>query len=177
MSNVFRRVWSNFIASRTAGPSILEQRFKVGLADFDLPAGWQAEKKSEYVFVARSSDGQQQATISLFRFETEISFDGFKELCRRRLKIERQQLADGVLEFDPPVEDGESFSGCFSGGDKQNGRLFSGYLSAIERELIVIYVEAFGIAHSEHLNAFYGLVGGLKRKMKSATGTPRDSLT
>src|SRR5260370_7705478 len=102
MASMFKRIWSNLIDSWTAGPSIhLQQRFQVGSASFFLPFGWQPLKNSQEILTACSADGTQRATISVVHFESEVTFDCFKALCEKRLKIENQQLPQGHVDPDP----------------------------------------------------------------------------
>jgi hypothetical protein len=51
----------------------------------------------------------------------------------------------------------------FSGGEKRTGRVFSGYLTLKQRELITVYVEGIGVAPKDHLASFEALASGLKR--------------
>jgi hypothetical protein len=165
MASMFKRIWSNLIDNCTAGPSIhLQQRFQVGSASFFLPFGWQPLKNSQEILTACSADGRQRATISVVHFESEVTFDSFKALCEKRLTIEKQVLAEGHVESDPPVAGGDTYSLLFSGRDKQNDRVFLGYLSLKHRELITVYVEGVGVSPAEHEKSFTFLLRGLATK-------------
>jgi hypothetical protein len=162
---MFKRIWSNLIDSWTAGPSIhLQQRFRVGSASFFLPFGWQPLRKTQESFTARSADNRQGATISVMHFESEVTFDGFKALCEKRLTFEKQELAEGQVESDPPVNGGDTYSLLFSGWDKHNGRVFLGYLYLKHRELITIYVEGIGVSFAKHKESLTFLLRGLATK-------------
>lgn len=162
---MLKRIWSNLIDSWTAGPSIhLQQRFQVGSASFFLPFGWHPLKKTQETFTARSADGKQRATISVMHFKSEVTFEGFKSLCEKRLTIEKQELAEGRVESGPPVNSGDTYSLTFSGWDKHNGRVFLGYLCLKHRELITIYVEGIGVSFAEHEESFTFLLRGLATK-------------
>src|ERR1700730_5328507 len=145
MDNIFKRIWSNLRDGLVPEPPFrLGQRVEIGRADLYLPNGWKLLKRSEDVVVARSPNGQQ-ATVSLLRVNSEISFDAFKRLCDIRIDLEKQYCTEGFLEAKPPVVERNAFHLLFSGGDKRNGRLFSGHLSSAQQELITIYVEGVGV--------------------------------
>jgi hypothetical protein len=165
MANMLRRIWSNLLDSfPLRPPGLFDQRFRLGSADFILPAGWRAVKRSEEVYIVRPVHEDQQATISLVRFESEPSFDAFKALCEKRLYFERRELADGDLESVPPSADGRTFSKFFSGVDIKNNRLFSGCILLAGTDLFTIYLEGSGMSSKQHLNSFVAILSCLKIK-------------
>jgi hypothetical protein len=154
MDNIFKRIWSNLRDGLAPEPPVrLGHRVEIGRADVYLPNGWQLLKRSEDVVVARSPNGQQ-ATVSLLRANSEISFDAFKRLCDIRRDLEKQGCTEGFSDAKPPFVERNAFHLLFFGEDKQNSRLFSGHLSSAQQELVTIYVEGVGVDPRDHLPSF-----------------------
>jgi hypothetical protein len=141
-----------------------QEQFTIGTAVGAVPTGWTEKAKSEERIILRSPDSRQQATISILRFGKDASFEDFKSLCKHRLDAENRELVNGFIKADDPFNDKGFFGMFFSGGDKKNGRVFSGYLSLVNKELITVYVEGISVAPAENLKTFKAFVTGLKRK-------------
>jgi hypothetical protein len=140
------------------------QDFSFQGCEIAAPAGWRESKKKEDVLVLRSPNGQEQATITAMRFRTNATFEDFKRLCETRVALEKKEMSDGFVSPSDPYLDGGGFGMMFSGGDKQSGRLCSGYLTLTNRVLITVYVEGIRIPPKDHLATFKQFVSGLKRK-------------
>ena len=143
-----------------------QEQFTIGSASIEVPSGWRAVKKEEERLTLRSRDDRQQATISLMRFGVAPSFEDFKRFCTLRVEAEKKDLPDVFIEPDAPrpFEETGSYGMFFSGGEKKAGRIFSGYLTLMKKELITVYVEGVGVAPKDHLASFETFVTGLKRK-------------
>jgi len=141
-----------------------QELFPIGNAEITAPTGWCEVSKETERMVLRSLDGHQQATISTLGFSADVSFDNFKRLCVHRLEAEKKGFVDGFVRPQAPFDASGVFGMLFSGGENQNRRVFSGYLSLAKKELITIYVEGVGIAPKEHLESFKAFVNGLSRK-------------
>jgi len=139
------------------------ETFIVGKTTIAAPSGWYQLKTINDGVVLSSSNGQERATISLMHFGTAPTFDDFKRLCKHRIEAEQNELADGFIQPTGPSETRDGYLMVFSGGDRQTGRLFSGYFSLANCELITIYVEAVGVAANNHLESFRSMVEGMKR--------------
>jgi hypothetical protein len=140
------------------------QQLMIGSAQVRTPAGWTEVKKEDARIALRAPDGKQQVTISIMRFGADASFEDFKRLCQLRLEAEKKDSPDCFVQAEPPHEIKGAFGMFYSGGFKQSGRVFSGYLSLTKRELVTIYLEGLGIDPKEHLQTFKALVEGLTRK-------------
>lgn len=149
-----------------ASASAAESPFTIGSATISPPSGWREVKKEEERTVFRSSDDRQQATISLIRFRAVPSFEDFRRLCMLRVQAEKKGAPGAFIEPDVPApfERQGGYGLFYSGGEKKTGRMFSCYLSSVQKELITVYVEAVGIAPKDHLASFEAFVTGLKRK-------------
>ena len=141
-----------------------QEKYTVGTVVGAAPAGWAEKSRSEERIILRSPDSHQQATVSILSFGKDASFEDFKRLCKHRLEAENRELVDGFIKADDPFNDKGMFGMFFSGGDRKNGRIFSGYLSLVNKELITVYVEGIGVAPAENLKTFKTFVTGLKRK-------------
>jgi hypothetical protein len=141
-----------------------QPHFSFWSCDIAAPTGWTELKKKEDAFVLRSPDGHQQATITGIRLGADASVDDFKKLCAKRVEGEKKEFTDGFVNPSEPFKDGGVLGMFFSGGDKKTGRVFSGYLSLVKRELVTVYVEGVGTAPKDHLATFKAFVSGLKRK-------------
>jgi hypothetical protein len=140
------------------------QQFTIGSAQVRTPSGWTEVKKDEEGIVLRAPEGKQQATISVVRFGADASFEDFKRLCQLRLEAEKKDSPDCFVQSEPPFDLKGKFGMFYSGGEKQSGRVFSGYLSLTKRELVTIYLEGLAIDPKEHLQTFQAFVEGLKRE-------------
>jgi hypothetical protein len=141
-----------------------QTHFAIGSADVTAPAGWTAEKREDERLTLKSADAREYATISVMRFGADASFNDFKRLCQLRLEAEKKDSPDCFVQDEPPFEIKGKFGMFYSGGVKKTGRVFSGYLSLKDRELVTIYIEGLGVAPKDHLQTFQSFVEGLKRK-------------
>jgi hypothetical protein len=142
-----------------------QEAFTLGHTSFTLPPGWSEIRSSSERRVFGSSDGRQQLTISLMRFGAAVTFEDFGLLCQKRIESERRELADGFIQPDTPnpFENSDGFGMFYSGEDRKSGRLFSGYLSYKDSELVAVYLEGLGVAPKDHLESFKTIVSGLGR--------------
>jgi hypothetical protein len=147
-----------------AGAASAEQHFVIGAADVLAPTGWTEVRRVEDRLTLRSPDGQQQATVSIMRFGADASFDDFKLLCQHRLDAEKKGAPDCFLQSEEPFALKGKFGTFYSGGEKKAGRVFSGYLSLVKRELVVIYLEGIGVEPKKHLETFQAFAEGLTQK-------------
>jgi len=138
--------------------------FFIGRSEIVAPDGWSEIGRTGDKLVLQSPDVKQQATITVIQFASDLSHEQFKLLCEIRYKGERQYLKDGFIEPDNPQPfiDHDLRGMFFSGGDKSDGRVFSGYLSLVRQELLTIYVEGYAPpkAFFEYFKAF---VKGIRR--------------
>jgi hypothetical protein len=139
-----------------------QQHFAIGNAQIVTPDGWTSVSQTDEKLVLCSSR-QQQATISVMHFDNDATFEQFKTLCDIRIKGEMQFAPDGFVERETPFKDQTGFGMFFYGGDKKSGRIFFGYLSLVQRELVTIYVEGVGVDPQAHSSDFRTFVTGLKR--------------
>lgn len=162
---MFKRLTSILLASLSLGGfTLAADSVSLGRATLVVPAGWKEEKKEDERITLRSSDGREQATISIMRFGADASFDDFKRLCELRLEAEKKPSEDIFVQSDGPFDQIGTYGMFYSGGEKKMNRMFSGYLSLKDKELITIYIEGIGIAPKEHLETFKTFVGGMKTK-------------
>jgi hypothetical protein len=135
----------------------------ITISDFAivLPVGWQQTNREPERLTFRASRGEQQATITVLTFKARPSFSDFKRLCEHRLAAEHR-AANVSIEPGEPFDDHGKFAFFFSGSEKANGRVFSGYLLVGKRDLGTLYVESFGLSPKEHLRSFATLVENLK---------------
>ena len=154
------------VGAGPASPHAGQSQLRWGnVATILYPETWQKVKQTNEKAVLRSPDAHQQATISLMYFNIRPNFDAFRELCEVRYKAERQDETEIVIEppSPQPCEQGSAYIMSYSGSNKKNDRVFSGYLSLADRELITIYLEGISVGPEIHLNSFQQLVKGLKR--------------
>ena len=140
------------------------QHFSVGSAEVQAPSGWTEVKKDDERIVLRAPNGKQQATVSVMRFGADTSFEDFQRLCQLRLEAEKKDSPDCFVQAEPPYDIKGKFGMFYSGGVKRTGRVFSGYLSLMKRELVTIYLEGLGTDPKEHLQTFQSFVERLTRK-------------
>jgi hypothetical protein len=165
MFEMFKRVCSNLRDGALFGPSHrFEQRLELGSAGLVLPQGWRVTKKNDEICTLRPADDLQQATISLIRFKSSPDFDAFKMLCDKRLAAEKRVLGSGFVEAQPPAFSQGVFNMFFSGGNEENGHLFSGCLMLVKSELYTIYLEGTGISTRQHVESFAVLLSRFKTK-------------
>ena len=165
--NMLERLLSAIVVGiGLASSAASEPDLRIGNATIIPPAGWQLVKKTEEKLVLRAADGKQQATITLMRLEADPTSEQFEQICKHRYEAEKRDAPDITIEPSPPhpSRDGATFFMIYSGSEKRNGRVFSGYLSLANRELITIYVEGISVTAKVHSDAFQAFVGGLKRK-------------
>lgn len=139
--------------------------FFIGRSEIAAPDGWNEIGRTEDKLVLQSPNLKEQATITVMQFASDLSAEQFKLLCEIRYKGERQFLKDGFLEPDnpQPFTDHDVRGMFFSGGDRSEGRLFSGYLSLVRQELLTVYVEGHA-PPPEHFEYFKNLVKGIRRQ-------------
>jgi hypothetical protein len=135
----------------------------LGKATIAVPPGWYQAKTISDGIVLSSPDDQERATISVMHFATAPTFDDFKQLSRLRVEAEQNELADGFVQPTGPTSTSKGYLLVFSGGDRQTGRVFSGYSSLVDCELITVYVEGIGVAANKHLESFRRIVQGIER--------------
>jgi len=158
------RIISTIAAALGLSSATSAQHFSIGSANVRAPSGWTEVKKEDERIVLRAPDGKQQATVSIMRFGADASFEDFKRLCQLRLEAEKKDSPDCFVQAEPPFDIKGKFGMFYSGGVKQSGQVFSGYLSLTKRELVIIYLEGLGTDPKEHLQRFQGFVEGLSRK-------------
>jgi len=175
---MLKRIFTGILACfGFASASHAGTQFVIGEASITAPDGWHEVKKEEMRMMLRSADDRQQATISVMQFGAAPSFDDFKRLCVLRYKAEKSGASDTFMEPEVPAPiEGEGRYGLFfSGGEKKSGRMFSGYLSLMNKELITIYLEAVGVAPKEHLASFKVFATGLKRNAQPTAKAGADA--
>jgi hypothetical protein len=145
------------------GVSSCEAQVKLGNTTITAPAGWRKTNREQEKINFTSTDERQQATISLMTFGAKPSFADFKRICSHRLEAEKAEAPSISLHQNEAFEDAGTFGMFFSGEEPESGRLFSGYLTQKDKEIITIYVESIGVDSKKHLQAFQDFVKGLKR--------------
>jgi hypothetical protein len=140
-----------------------KQRFTLDNVSIPALEGWTETKRNDELIVAGSAGGRQQVTLSTIHFAEDPSLEAFEILCERRLEGERREFEDGFIEGGEPQAVGDGFVMVYSGGDKDSGRIFSGFLSLKLRELVTVYVESIGMSSEDHLQTFKTLVSGVVR--------------
>jgi hypothetical protein len=153
-----------FAGLSLSGITLAAESVTLGRSAVSIPKGWREEKKEDERITLRSSDGREQATISIMHFGADASFSDFKRLCELRLEAERKPSEDIFVQSDGPFDQTGTYGMFYSGGEKKMNRVFSGYVTLKNKELITIYIESIGIAPKEHLETFKIFVSGLKTK-------------
>jgi hypothetical protein len=161
---VLRRLVATLVAGIGPGAAAAQQHLTIGHCELIVPLGWNQISKSDERIVLRRTDGKQQATISVLEFTKDPTFDEFKRICQHRIEAENKELEDGFIQPEEPSEDHGAYGMLFSGGDRKTGRVFSGYLSLMRKELLTVYVEGLGVTPKENLETFAQFVKGTKRK-------------
>jgi hypothetical protein len=156
------RVFVDFAFSKRLNPTM--GAFIIGRSEIVSPSGWSEIERTDDRLKLQSEDGKHHTTISVMHFASDPSLEDFKRLCEIRYQGERQFLRDGFMEPDAPKPFVESglLGMFFSGGDKSDGRLFSGYLSLVRKELLTVYVEGQQ-PPSGHFECFAAFVKGIRR--------------
>ncbi len=145
------------------GVSSCEAQVKIGNATITAPVGWRKLNTEQERITFASKDDRQQATISVMSFGAKPTFAEFKLICSHRLEAEKTDAPNISLTQDEPFEDAGTFGMFFSGKEPESGRLFSGYLTQKDREIVTIYVESIGVDSKRHFQSFQDFVKGLKR--------------
>jgi hypothetical protein len=140
-----------------------EAQVKIGKAAIAAPSGWIKLTTEQEQITFASPDHRQQATISLMTFKAKPTFEEFKRICAHRLEAEKADAPSISLQPDEAFEDAETFGMFFSGKEPGSGRLFSGYITQKDAEIITIYVESIGVDSKRHFQSFQDFVKGLKR--------------
>ncbi len=140
------------------------RRFELGDFKLTIPKGWREVRRIPDRVVISSPDQRQQATISTMELNKNVNGEIFGVICRDRLAAERQELRDGVISPDSPtpIKRGNSFFFFYSGVDKDDGRVFSTYMTFKEKDVLTIYLEGLGVAPEEHGAEFKAIVASLK---------------
>jgi hypothetical protein len=161
---VFKAIVFLFIAAATSASA--DSPIVLGNARLAVPGGWTVVRQQPDRVTLKSKDGRQQTSFSSLTFAAAPSFEEFKRICAHRVQGERLELKDGFIEPDvpQPFRDGDSLGMFFSGSDRASGRVFSGYLTLKDRQLVTVYVEGLGVDPKEHLRIFKEFVQGLSRK-------------
>ena len=165
--NLIKKWLSTLLAGASLSTSASpQQTYAVGNISIMLPAGWQLVESSEDKLVFRTKDNHQHATITVMHFGVSANFEDFKLLCEARFKAERMAITDGYIEPDTPapVKDGDTFWMFYSGGERKSHRLFTGYLSLKQKELLTIYIEGIGVPMSDLVQSFKAFLDGAKRR-------------
>jgi hypothetical protein len=138
--------------------------FLIGRSEIISPDGWTEIERTDGMLKLKSEDRKYQATISVIHFASDMTFENFKRVCEIRYKLERQSLNEGYIEPDDPqpFTDHGSFGMFFSGCDKSDARLFSGYLSLVRQELLTVYLEAPAPPNG-YFECFATFVKGIRR--------------
>lgn len=135
---------------------------RLGNAEIPVPAGWKKIVDDKDRINILSPDERQQATISIMRSESSSTFEAFRRICEHRLKAEKAEAPEVSITADEPFVDAGRFGMFFSGNEKEMGRLFSGYLTQKDKEVITLYVESIGVDSKKHSQTFEAFVKGLK---------------
>ena len=138
-----------------------ETTFALGSWKIDVPEGWTFQISPDRAILKPSP--QQEATISLMRFDEDITFEHFKKLSDIHLRAARKLVPDGFVDPETPMEDRGAFWMFFFGGDKSEGRMFFGCQAARRNELIFVLFEGVGIDVQAHVNDCQKLWDSLKR--------------
>jgi hypothetical protein len=149
-----------------ASLALAQGHFAIGKAEIVPPAEWQLTSSVEDRLVFQTADRHQQATISVVHLAADATLEDFTRVCAHWLAAERREMVDGFIEPENPApfKQGAVFGMFYSGGEKKTGRIFSGYLSMVRGEFVIVYVEGTGVPPEEHLQSFKAFVTGLKRK-------------
>jgi hypothetical protein len=139
-----------------------DAQVKLGNAEIKVPARWRTIVDDKERINILSADERQQATVSIQRFDSRATFEDFKRLCEIRQKAEKADVPDVLISAEEPFVDGGIFKMSYSGNEKAMGRLFSGYLTLKDKELITVYVESIGVDSKKHSQTFEEFVKGLK---------------
>jgi hypothetical protein len=159
-----KRIISTLLASiGLFGATSCGAQINIGHAKILVPAGWREINKDKERITLASLDDRQQVTISLWTFDHNPTFDDFKHVCEARLKAERTEAPDAQIQADEPFKNGETFGMFFSGKEVKAGRLFSGFVTQKDAEVITIYLESIGADSKVHFQSFETFVKGLKR--------------
>lgn len=138
-------------------------RVAFGNGTLALPDGWSEIKREPDRVTFRSTEGTEQATVSEMGFSSPPALADFKRLCQLRLQAEKQgSKDDAILDVTGPSDDGRHFTFIYSGGDKTDHRLFSGYMTLDGKTLTTIYVEGVGVTPQRHLASFKAFVSGYR---------------
>jgi hypothetical protein len=145
------------------GHSGCDDQVKLGNAVVSPPSGWRTISTEKERITFGSTDERQQATVSLMTLGTNPTFEEFKRVCAHRLEAEKADSPNVSLTPDEPFQDAGTFGMFFSGKEPESGRLFSGYVTQKNAEVITIYVESIGVDSERHFQSFQDFVKGLKR--------------
>lgn len=126
-----------------------------------MPEGWSLAVHDAERIVYRN-EPYMQATISKLDFAARPSFEEFERTCQHRLDAERQVLTDGFVQPTGTSPTPKGFIAMYMGGDRANGRLFSGCLLTVEASLFTIYVEGAGAEPQELGAAFRSIVSACR---------------
>jgi len=136
--------------------------FRLGKSQIEAPDSWTMLSHADDKVVLTSNQ-QQQATISLMRFEVELNFEQFKTLCAAQIRAVQKAVPSAFVEPESPFQDRGAFGMFYFGGDKTTGQIFFGYLSLAQRELVTMFVEGFGVDPQAQGSDFSRFVKSLKR--------------
>ena len=103
---------------------------------FHLPAGWNVTQKTANRIDLVSDDKKATVTIDCSPTKKKISAQVFKSLAIAQLEKEKKNSARGPVEAIPP---GEEF--VYRGGPRKSGRVFAGYMRAVDQNIILVVVE------------------------------------
>ena len=145
------------------GISCCEAQVKIGNATIAAPDGWHKVNAEQERITFASKDDRQQTTISVMTFGAKQTFAEFKRICSLRLEAEKADARSISLTQDEPFEDSGTFGMFFSGKEPESGRLFSGYITQKDTEIVTIYVESIDVDSKRHFESFQDFVKGLKR--------------
>ena len=160
----FRRFLS--LVGFSLGSAVFAADAVVGHARLPVPDGWSVVERTGDRVTLRNESKTQSITFSSLTFGAAPSIEDFKILCRHRIEAERKGDPEVFIEEGKPAQSGDSLVFYYSGGEKQTGRIFSGQLLLVGRELTTTYLESSGTDPKRHLTLFSELVGSLKVSAK-----------
>lgn len=84
-------------------------------------------------------------------------------MCDLHIKAVKRALPDAYVEPESPFSDRSTLGMCFFGYEKSCGRIFFGYISLAQRELVIMLVERTSVDPQVHAGDFQSFAKGLKR--------------
>ncbi|MEQ1645966.1 MAG: hypothetical protein ABL959_21120, partial [Pyrinomonadaceae bacterium] len=97
------------VAIGLLGLSACSWTFRIGNSKFIVPTGWREIRSNAEKVIFASPGGDQQATISIMKFDTSASFEDFKILCEQRVRDEEAAARDVRVYPEEAFEDEGKF--------------------------------------------------------------------